>query len=588
MYTGSTANQLGHVLAIGNGATNAGFAATPSSREASTKIIGDTLSWQKGSHSITTGGEMTQVDLWLKNQTMTPTVSFDVVTGDPALGLFVASNFPGSNSTDVTNARNLYAMLTGRISQISATARLDENGKYIYSGEATQRGRQREFDVFLQDNWRARPDLSINAGLRYVMQLPFYSTNNTYSTATLDSAWGISGNAAGCDPSNPKAATCNLFKPGTTPGTKPSLVNLTKGQRGFNPDWDNLAPSIGINWTPSVANGVLHRMIGNQGDTAFSAGFARSYNRNGIGDYSDVFGANQGITLDASRSASLGNLGTLPRLLRTPGTLDPPAFADSPVYPLTPVITGTVNLFDPNLQVPYSDTWTAGIQRSIGRKSAVVVRYVGTRSRQQWTTYNFNEANILENGFFDEFKLAQKNLQAHIAAGCGTTGQPSCSFAYRGPGTGTSPLPIYLAYFTGRNAAQAGSAASYTGSNWTSSNFINPLAQFNPNPYTPALLNSSTGLEGDATRRANALAAGLPRNFFRANPDVATANVTGYGGYTKYNAMQVEFRRRLSEGLQVDANYALGRGYGSSRYSFRVDRKLTRNTGTEGDVTHSF
>jgi hypothetical protein len=582
MYTGSTANQLGHVLSIGNGATNAGFAAAPSSREASTKIVGDTLSWQKGSHSITTGGEMTQVDLWLKNQSLTPTVAFDVITGDPALAMFTAANFPGSAAADVTNARNLYAMLTGRISAVTATSRLGADGKYIYAGEATQRGRQREFDVFLQDNWRARPDLSVNVGLRYVMQLPFYSTNDTYSTATLDSAWGISGNKEGCDPSNPTPATCNLFKPGTTPGVKPTLVNFSKGTKAFNTDWNNLAPSIGLNWTPAVSNGFLHRVIGNQGDTAFSAGFARSYNRNGIGDYSDVFGANQGITLDTSRNASLGNLGGLPRLLRNPGALDAPAFNDTPVYPATPVITGTVNLFDPNLQVPYSDTWTAGIQRSIGRKSAVVLRYVGTRSREQWTAYDFNAPNIIENGYLDEFKNAQKNLQANIAANRGAT------FKYFGAGTGTVPLPIYQAYFSGVNAANAGNAALYTSSNYTSTNFINPLAAYNPNPYTAAGTNANTGLDGDATRRANALAAGLPRNFFRANPDVlGGALVTGYGGYTKYNAMQVEFRRRLSDGLQVDANYSLGRGYGSSRYSFRVDRKLTRSSGAEGDVTHA-
>ncbi len=581
MYTGSLANQLGHVLAIGNGATNAGFASTPSSREASTKVIGDTLSWQKGSHSITTGAEMTQVDLWLKNQSMTPVVSFDVLSGDPALAMFTAANFPGSASADVTAARNLYATLTGRISSVTATSRLGVDGKYIYAGEAIQRGRHREFDVFLQDNWRARPDLSVNVGLRYVMQLPFYSTNNTYSTATLDSAWGISGNAAGCDPSEPTPATCNLFKPGVTPGVAPTLVNFSKGTKAFNTDWNNFAPSIGLNWTPSVNDGFLHTLIGNQGDTAFTAGFARSFNRNGIGDYSGVFGSNQGVTLDTSRNAALGNLGGLPRLLRNTGSLDAPSFADTPVYPITPVITGSVNLFDPNLQVPYSDTWTAGIQRSIGRKSAVIVRYVGTRSRDQWTSYNFNEANIIENGYLNEFKLAQVNLQTNIAAGRGAT------FRYFGVGTGTSPLPIYQAYFSGVSAANAGNAALYTSSNYTSTNFINPLAQYNPNPFTAAGTSSTTGLEGDATRRQNAINAGLPRNFFRANPDVNSANVTGYGGFTKYNALQMEFRRRLSDGLQVDANYSYGKGYSSSRYSFRVGRELTRNTGAEGDVEHA-
>jgi hypothetical protein len=99
-----------------------------------------------------------------------------------------------------------------------------------------------------------------------------------------------------------------------------------------------------------------------------------------------------------------------------------------------------------------------------------------------------------------------------------------------------------------------------------------------------------SGLNGSATLRANALAAGLPRNFWVPNPDaLGGANVLGHGGFTKYNAVQMQFRRRLSGGLQFDANYSVGRGFNSSRYSFRVDRLLTRQTGTEaGDVSHAF
>jgi hypothetical protein len=71
---------------------------------------------------------------------------------------------------------------------------------------------------------------------------------------------------------------------------------------------------------------------------------------------------------------------------------------------------------------------------------AMEVRYVGTRSRQQWTNYNFNEFNVIENGFLNEFRVAQANLQANIAAGRGNT------FAFTGaPGHGTpADLPGVL------------------------------------------------------------------------------------------------------------------------------------------------
>ncbi len=247
-----------------------------------------------------------------------------------------------------------------------------------------------------------------------------------------------------------------------------------------------------------------------------------------------------------------------------------------------------MNTFDPNLQVPYSDSWTIGFQRALGKRNAIEIRYVGTRSRQQWESFNYNEANILDNGFLDEFKLAQSNLQAHIAQGCGTTANP-CSFAYRGPNTNTVPLPIYLAFFSGIPRDQAGDQAQYTSGSWTNSNFVNPLARYDTDPFTPAGTNSNTGLAGSPTRQANAIRAGLPANFFRVNPDMlGGANATGNRGSSEYNAIQLQFRRRLSGGLQFDTNYSYGRGTLSDHYSFRVPRLQVRATGGEGDVTHAF
>ena len=171
-------------------------------------------------------------------------------------------------------------------------------------------------------------------------------------------------------------------------------------------------------------------------------------------------------------------------LFRDSANLDAPSFPEKPVYPMTDVVTQDVNVFDPNFQVPYADTYTIGVQRGLTRTMAFEIRYVGTRSREQVATYNLNEINIIENGFLDEFKLAQANLLAHVSAGCGTTGQPACSFAFRGAGTGTSPLPIYLAYLNG--SADRNNAAAYAGGNWTNATFINPLARNNPNPFTAA------------------------------------------------------------------------------------------------------
>ena len=136
------------------------------------------------------------------------------------------------------------------------------------------------------------------------------------------------------------------------------------------------------------------------------------------------------------------------------------------------------------------------------------------------------------------------NLQANNAAGGARLG----SFAYFGPGPGTNPLPTYLAYING--SRDAGNANAYSGTTWTNTALTQDLVRTNPQPD-----NSAADLDGDATRRANALAAGLPANFFVVNPHVDNVNVTDSGAYSDYHALQLELRRRLSHGFAFNANY---------------------------------
>lgn len=443
-----------------------------------------------------------------------------------------------------------------------------------------QRGRMNELGFFGQDSWRIKPGLTLNFGVRWELQLPFYPLNDSYSTATIADVWGVTGvspdfKPGAIGPEN-KAQWGYLFQPGVLNGQLPTFQQFKKGTKAYNIDWDNLAPNVGIAWQPALEGGWLQKVFSSE--PVFRAGFSTAYSRHGMSDFSGVFGANPGVTITTDRSLALGNLGTLPLLFRDPSRLGAPSFSKTPQFPMTDVVTQDVNIFDPNLQVPFARSWTAGVQRALGRQMAVEARYVGTRYYDGWTEYDYNELNIVENGFLNEFKLAQQNLRANLAAGRGA------NFRYYGPGTGTSPLPIFLAYFGGFSATQAGDPSRYTSGNFASTTFVNPLAIYNPDPF-----GAANALDADATRRANALRAGLPANFLVANPDLlGGANVTANGGYTRYNSLQLELRRRLHQGLQFQTSYVYGRSYTSERYSFRKDRKPVRQSGVEGGVTHSF
>ena len=582
MYTGPLANQGGFQLsfpAVGTALTNPGPSAAPQSRNANSTLFEDSINWLKGSHSLTLGGSFTQYDIWMKNSTLLPTVNLGstngLLTGDPALAIFTTTNFPNASASQLTAAQNLYALLTGDVTSTSADARLDEaSGKYVYEGTSMQRGRQRELGFYSQDAWRLKTNMTLNLGLRYDVQQPFIPLNSLYSYASVQQVCGVSGTATD--------HSCNLFQSGSMPGIHPQYTQYKSGSKAHNTDWNNFSPSAGFAWTPNNRPSWAAPLMGREGDFVVRAGYNRAYSRPGLNDYIGRLGANPGISIDGSRTTSLGNFGTVPLFFSDTSRLSAPALPDSATYPFSPVVSNSINTFAPGLQVPSTDSFTGGIQRSVGKDMAVEVRYVHTQSRDVWSNLNYNEFNIVENGFLNEFRQAQRNLQANLA------NNGLASFAYTGA-PGTAPLPTFLAYFNGLPSSAAGTPANYAGGNWTSSTNLGFLAAMNPNPFGFASTNSTTGLQGNATFRNNALAAGIPLNYFLANPENnGGATITSNVNKTHYNAMQLEVRRRYAQGLQFSASYTYGHEYDTSFFTFRRGLAYLRPNGNSGDIPHSF
>ena len=579
----------------------------PSRRNPLFRQFGDTMTWTRGTHGIVFGGQIIETKLTFNQQTLVPTINFGVSTSDPAnTVMFNTTNFPGASNTDLNNARNLYAILTGRVTAINANARLDEEtGQFVYLGTAFERSHQKEFGFFAQDSWRVNQNLTVNYGLRWEVARPFTADNSSYTTAVPDDIWGLSGPG-------------NLFKPGTIAGRPTQFVQVKEGTPSYDTDYKNFAPSFGFALRVGARDGWLKRIAGD-GQTVLRGGYSIAYNRRGIGEFRGIISSNPGVTVTLNRNTTLGNLGALPLQFRDKDRLAQPPFPTTPTYPLIGEpfvqITNSVNVFDPNIKVPYSQSWTFGIQRELGKDTALEARYVGARNLRGWTTYDLNEVNIVENGFLNEFRNAQNNLSicqanaatcmaaqkaAQTAAKIPNPTQTANSFGYWGL-PGQSPLPTYLAYFSGaplkdpkdpnsgRVKPDPNLPGSYTSGLFANSGFVNPLASNNPNPYAPASASTSsnaTGLYGDPTRRANAIDAGLAPNFFLANPGLqGGANFTGNGGYSRYDALQIDLRRRMAKGLMVQANYQFAKTFESSRVSFRSPRVNVLDTNT---LRHAF
>jgi carboxypeptidase family protein/TonB-dependent receptor-like protein len=522
-------------------ATVSPFGNTNNRRNTPNFNFADNLTWLRGAHSLGLGGNYSLIKSFIEaNNQFVPNILFGVPDSDPAQAIFDSTNLPGSSAADQALAAQIYAVLTGRVQTVTQNAYLND-GKYALLGPQVTRFSQKLFALYAQDSWRARPNLTLNAGLRWEPQSPVVAQNNNFAKASYESLFGVSG--AG-----------NLFKPGTLTGGPTRLTQLGKGERLYDADYDNFAPSVGAAWSPNFKQSLLKRVFGEGGQTVIRGGYSLAYVREGLSNVITPVTNNPGGVLSASLDVDAGNLpaGTL---FRNRAALAAPSIPSAPTYPLTADVFDIVLGFDPNLHTGKVHSWSFGIQREITKDTVFEARYVGTRGRDLWRRYGLNETNLIENGFLEEFKLAQGNLRANQAAGRGNT------FAYFGPNTSTAPLPIILSFLSGAPAAQAGNAALYTSADFRSAARLATLSPNNANPVALANFLNVNFL-------GRGMAAGRPANFFVVNPDLI---LVGVGGglpgvslttndvNTWYDALQLEARRRLAKGLLLQANYTFSK-----------------------------
>ena len=220
------------------------------------------------------------------------------------------TNFPGAANADLNNARALYALLTGRITAINSNARLDgATGQYVYLGVGRTREHQDEIGLFVQDSWRLRQNLTLNAGLRWQIAFPFQADDSVYSRNTMADLCGISGPGDG-----PGGRECNLFNPGVfNPGGRAPVYELyTAGSPGYETEYDNFAPNVGVAWQPNVSEGWLRTLLGDPSQATIRASYGVSYNSDGLGFYRDVYAGNPGNQITTNRTTTSAQFPLVP------------------------------------------------------------------------------------------------------------------------------------------------------------------------------------------------------------------------------------------------------------------------------------
>jgi len=567
----------------------------------------DNVSWQKGKHLFNFGfSYYREQDHYDNAPAGFPFDAIGLVTDDPdtsTISNYFTTNFPKASQTAISNAEDLYSVIRGRISGVSpggAGFPYDvKTGKYSTTVSGYNLDElQSAWGLFGQDAWRVRPDLTVNLGLRWDFTGDDHDLTGAYHSADPVGIWGPSG-------------VGNIFQPGVLTsdpaGLNPSYVGRVHVYKPWNV---SPQPSIGLAWNPSYSDGMMGKMF-RGGKTVVRSGFAlrrftepyqffwNSASNSGYAFYQafNLSPVTPGGTLPATGGYFAGSY-ELGMPQPAPYTLSPATYQN--VIPESNETffgywTG-VNGINPNIHQPYVQSWNLGIQREIGQNNVIEIRYQGNRSVHQWVKLNPNEVNIYENGFLPEFKLAQQNLAAYIAANpnCGKPGNPPCSFADNGL-AGQSPLPILTAAFTNPGGLDP--------TRFTNGTFVGYLLNGRAGDFASDLSASSTylcNLIGGANFSPCGTnpGHGYPINFFQANPYNA-GKATGYltdPGFGDYHALQVDWRQRQWHGVQFDANYTWSHTLGvqpgdtwTGAFRLFTMRNLRQSYGpTLFDVRHVF
>lgn len=536
--------------------------ASVSRRNSPVKNFLDTLTWVKGNHVMTFGGSFTQVNLFQASSgsQIIPTFNFGTASGDPdntgSTSMFTTTTMPGSSPTQRSDAASLYAILTGRISSITSSASQSEADGTYGSNFTITRDQQREFSFYGQDSWRITNHLSFNYGLRWEKQNPFENLNGFYTAPGLAGMYGASG-------------VGNLFQPGTLTGVTPTFQQVQPGvgaYRSFNKAFD---PTVGFAYQLENHSGLLGAILGH--NAVVRGGYSISNIREGMGAFTGVLGRNPGINISTSvdpvnTPGAFGPAGSVefrdPSFpSQQPTTLDPTY--PKPSYPIAVQTNNSLYDFNPNLKMEYVQSWNFGLQRELGANTVIEARYTGNHGTDLWRTENLNEVNVFENGFLSQFEAAQKNLAiARAVAGQGA----SNNFGNQGL-AGQQDIPII--------STALGTTNDQTTANQLSENAAGATAN---------------AIATNTTRMGRLTAKGYPTNLFVVNPATnGSVNLTDNSGASTYNALQVELRRRLSHGLQVQGSYTYAKALTNTNSSVQTLRDLALDKGPSGsDIRNDF
>jgi len=212
-------------------------------------------------------------------------------------------------------------------------------GRGVSGGEWGQRSSV--FGAYVQDDWHATNNLTLNLGVRYEAHTPWVEAQNHQVNFDL-----MTGQVLAPD--------CSIVKLGTAPTTcrnsSRGLYDGTYGGKAFQ-------PRIGLAWTPAALGGK----------TVVRSAFT-------ISEYMEGTGTNLRLSQNPPFTAP-------ETFVNYNGDAIPPTTTDQGLVPVgaatDPFAGSLVRVWDPHVQPALTQQWNVTIQQQFGNTGTLQVGYVG-------------------------------------------------------------------------------------------------------------------------------------------------------------------------------------------------------------------
>ncbi|HSL54208.1 MAG TPA: carboxypeptidase-like regulatory domain-containing protein [Pyrinomonadaceae bacterium] len=499
----------------------------------------DDISWVRGNHTFGFGGNVRLIT----NNRVSTGASFDEAIINPSF--YNASGAvlldPFSDFDSGSDLRDALASVIGRYSQYSANLVYDAGGQLQEVGTPTDRAfATQEYEAYVQDSWRVRPNFTFNYGVRWSTSTPVYEKNGLQ----------VVPNISLTDYFNQRRVSADQGVPFTDPITFILGGKVNNAPGYYKQDWNNFAPSISFAWSPN-----LGKFLGKDGKAVIRSGFRVTYDRIGSQlavnfDLNNLAGFTSARNINANTFDVIeGDLGPqftgfnpAVRTLPFPGSTGP--IPTSLQFPLTVPSDEDQRIevsLDQGITTPYNYSFNFSYGREIGKGLSFEASYVGRWARNLLASRDIMQLNNIRDpqsglSYYDAINA----LVQHAYAGREITSIPELPFfnnlfPFMPDWWGDPSLtPTQAAYaFVAPESVGGAEVRDYT--------FLQLLWDDSPNCTTCPF--------GGGPARVN--------NMFY-QPQFGALSAFSTVAHSNYNAFQMSVRQRLRDDVTFDFNYTYG------------------------------